>query len=120
MRRWMHTRGAVECMAFSCVFIKNTIYNNIIIILFFHMYLERSVWTPKRRSAYIHVGVWLVLHGRHTTRISIQLAFWQISDNLILIMFGTIQKLMNCGILTSANAEYINSALSPAALKQAL
>jgi hypothetical protein len=28
-------------------------------------------------------------HGRHTTRIAIVLAFWQISDNVILIMFGT-------------------------------
>jgi hypothetical protein len=28
-------------------------------------------------------------HGRDTTRITIQLAFWQLSDNVILIMFGT-------------------------------
>jgi hypothetical protein len=28
-------------------------------------------------------------HGRDTTRITIHLAFWQFSDNVILIMFGT-------------------------------
>jgi hypothetical protein len=40
-------------------------------------------------------------------------------DNAILIMLGTSQELLNCSISTSANAEYKNSALSPAALKQA-
>jgi hypothetical protein len=64
-------------------------------------------------------GLCTNVHGRHTTRITIQLAFWQISDNVILIMFGTTSKLMNCGILTLANAEYINSDLKAAALKQA-
>jgi hypothetical protein len=39
--------------------------------------------------------------GRHTTRIAIQLAFWRISDNVILIMFGTSKNLMICGILIS-------------------
>jgi hypothetical protein len=28
-------------------------------------------------------------HGRHTTRITSVLAFWQTSDNVILVMFGT-------------------------------
>jgi hypothetical protein len=36
------------------------------------------------------------------------------------IMFGTSWKLMICGVLTSANAENMNSAISPAALKLAL
>jgi hypothetical protein len=35
-------------------------------------------------------------------------------------MFDTSKKLFNCSILTSADAEYINSALLRAALKQAL
>jgi hypothetical protein len=56
---------------------------------------------------------------QHTTRTTILLAYWQIYDNYILIMFGTSEELFNCSILTSANAEYKNSALSPAALKQA-
>jgi hypothetical protein len=58
-------------------------------------------------------------HGRHTTRFTIQLTFWQISDNVLLIMFGTRQDLLKCSIKTSANAEYKNSALLQAALKQA-
>jgi hypothetical protein len=56
---------------------------------------------------------------QHTTRTTIVLAFWQIYDNAILIMFDTSEELLNCSILTSANAEYKNYALSPAALKQA-
>jgi hypothetical protein len=56
---------------------------------------------------------------QHTTRTTIVLAFWQIYDNAILIMFSTSQELLNCSILTSANAKYKNSALSPTALKQA-
>jgi hypothetical protein len=40
-------------------------------------------------------------------------------DIAIPIMFGTMSELLNCGILTSAHAEYKKSALSPAALKQA-
>jgi hypothetical protein len=34
-------------------------------------------------------------------------------------MFGTSEELLNSIILTSANVEYKNYALSPAALKQA-
>jgi hypothetical protein len=30
-------------------------------VIVLRMYLGRSVWIPKRRSAYIHVGVRLVL-----------------------------------------------------------
>jgi hypothetical protein len=56
---------------------------------------------------------------QHTTRTTIVLAFWQIYDNAILIVFGTSEELLNCSILTSANAEYKISALPPAALKQA-
>jgi hypothetical protein len=56
---------------------------------------------------------------QHTTRSTIVLAFWQIYENAILIMFSTSLELLNCSILTSANAEYENSALSLAALKQA-
>jgi hypothetical protein len=42
-------------------------------------------------------------HGRHTTRITIVLAFWQTSENVILIIFGISQKLLICSILTSAS-----------------
>jgi hypothetical protein len=58
-------------------------------------------------------------HGRHTTRITTVFAFWQTSDNVILIMFGTSWELFNCSILTSVNAEYINSASSLAEVKRA-
>jgi hypothetical protein len=54
-----------------------------------------------------------------TTRTTIALAFWQTYDNAVLIMFGTSSELLSCSILPSANAEYNNSALAPAALKQA-
>jgi hypothetical protein len=72
------------------------------------------------KVAYIHVGMglWSNGHGKHTTRITILLAFRQISDHVNLMSFA-IWKLLNCSILTLANAKYINSALSPAALKQA-
>jgi hypothetical protein len=56
---------------------------------------------------------------KHTTRTTIVSAFQQISENVILIVFGTSKDLLNCSILTSANSEYINSAPSLAALKQA-
>jgi hypothetical protein len=58
-------------------------------------------------------------HGRHTTRVTIVLAFWQTSENVILVMFVASWKLMNCSIYILANAEYINFASSAAALKQA-
>jgi hypothetical protein len=57
-------------------------------------------------------GSHLSSRGREkdTTRTTIVLALWQISDNVILIMFGTSQELFDRCILTLANAEYINSA----------
>jgi hypothetical protein len=85
------------------------------------MHLASSKWSPKRRVAYIHVG----RHpssGRcvqHTARATLVLAFWQIYDNAIPIMCGTSQELLICSILTLTNAEYKDSALSPAALEQA-
>lgn len=33
-------------------------------------------------------GLWSNSHGRHITRNTIQLAFWQISDHVTLITFG--------------------------------
>jgi hypothetical protein len=78
------------------------------------------MWSPERRIAYIHVGE--PRSGRcekHDTRTTIALAFWKIYDNAILIRFGASSELLNCSIVTSTNAEYKNSALSPAAFKQA-
>jgi hypothetical protein len=97
------------CNAVHLVSIK-WICNVINLLLIFHMYLVKAVWTPKRRSPISMWGCGLCSNGhqRHTTRITTQLAFWQISD-VIPIMFGTSWKLMNCGILTSAKAEYIIS-----------
>jgi hypothetical protein len=55
------------------------------------MYLQGAIWHPKRRVAYMPVGVGFVLQWpwEDTTRLTIQLDFWQLSDDVILIMFGT-------------------------------
>jgi hypothetical protein len=61
--------------------------------IFFHMRLPGAAPYGTRNGGLpICIWGWGLCsngHGRDTTRITIQLAFWQLSDNVILIMFGT-------------------------------
>jgi hypothetical protein len=67
-----------------------TYYTTMIIIMIFRMYLVRSVWTQKLLPICMWgCGLCSNGQGRHTNRLTIQLAFWQIYDDVILKMFGT-------------------------------
>jgi hypothetical protein len=64
----------------------------------FHVLLAGAIWLLKRRPAYICEGEPSGSHRRekHTTRNKTVFAFWQMSENAILKLFGTSKKLLNC------------------------
>jgi hypothetical protein len=85
-----------------CLSVKSYSYSGDVSSSFVCMHLTSSTWSPKRRVAYIHLGepadqIMSLGHcEQHTTRTTIVLAFWQIYDDAILIMFGISSELLNC------------------------
>jgi hypothetical protein len=66
-------------------------------ITLFHILLDGAIW-PETQVRFESMWGSHLSSGRrdHTTRTTIVLAFWQISDNVVLTMFG--EELLNCSI----------------------